>query len=67
MEYANEKNYTDKFKNLVEKKQATIGNIEKLIIDEVNEYKKHIENVTEHLIANEINEKELIKKKRTNG
>ncbi len=58
---------TKKFDNLVKEERLDINTIEDLMLNDIENYKKMQKKHIEHLLKNNINEKELIIKKNRNG
>ena len=61
------KDLTEKFDTLIKEEKLSINTIEDIMIENVENYKKKVENHIEELLKNHINEKELINKKNKNG
>lgn len=61
------KDLTEKFDLLIKEEKLNINTIEDIMIENIENYKKKVENHIEGLLKNHINEKELISKKNRNG
>ena len=59
--------FTSKFDILVKEDKLNINTIEDLMIENIENYKKELNNHVEDLLKNHVNEKELIIKKNKNG
>ena len=61
------KKYEKEFDNLIEKNKMNISNIENLMLKRMDNFNQELVKHTEELLAQKINEKDLISKKNLNG
>lgn len=59
--------FTNQFDKLVADQKLNINSFEKLMSDNIENYKNDLQNHAEKMLSNRINEKELITKKNKNG
>ena len=61
------KDYNEKFNELVNNDKLNISTIEDLLLDNYKSHQKNMNQYTEELLSQKIDEKELISKKNKNG
>ena len=61
------KDLDEQFEKLVSEDKLDIDSIEKIMLTDIEEYKKELKLHIEELLSTKINEKELISKKNKNG
>ena len=61
------KDLDEQFEKLVSEDKLDIDSIEKIMLTDIEEYKKELKLNIEELLSTKINEKELISKKNKNG
>ena len=61
------KDLDEQFEKLVSEDKLNINSIEKIMLTDIEEYKKELKLHIEELLSTKINEKELISKKNKNG
>lgn len=61
------KDLDEQFEKLVSEDKLDIDSIEKIMLTDIEEYKKELKSHIEELLSTKINEKELISKKNKNG